>query len=74
MIEEHSGNTQVVVDISPNAKDVYLFANLDNNPETEVNAVYGDLNNSGVVQADSEGKSVLVFYKGTAYVVPTGNM
>lgn len=71
-LKEHGGNTQVVVDVSPNAKVVYWSANPGNNPETEVNAAYGDLKNSGVVQADSEGKAVLVFDKGTAYVVPTG--
>ena len=71
-VKEHDGNTQVLVEVSPNAKVVYWAANPGTDPEIKVNAAYGDLKNSGVAQADENGRAVLKFDKGTAYVVPTG--
>lgn len=76
-LKPNSGNTEISVNVSPNAKVVYWSAKPGTEKSEQKNTpwvedAYADYSNSGVTQANVDGVAKLSFDKGTDYVVPGG--
>jgi hypothetical protein len=72
-LKVNSGNTEVEVRVSPEAKVVYWSAKPSTSEsKPEVKSAYDDYSNSGVTQANIDGVAKLAFNKGTEYTVPGG--
>lgn len=79
-LKVNSGDTEVEVRVSPEAKVVYWSAKPSDKAERgeprfpAVEDAYDDYSNSGVTQANIDGIAKLAFNKGTDYEVPSGKV
>jgi len=81
-LKKNLGDTTVDVKVQPGAKVAYWAAKPLTSITTEVavnevavpsvKAAYDNFENSGVVVANDQGNAILVFNKGTSYIVPGG--
>jgi hypothetical protein len=71
-LKKIEGNTQVVINVSPNTKVAYWSAKPTEKQLPKVSEAYDDYSNSGVIMSDENGKAILVFNKGSGYFVPGG--
>ena len=81
-LKKNLGDTIVDVKVQPGAKVAYWAAKPLTSITTEVavnevavpsvKAAYDNFENSGVVVANDQGNAILVFNKGTSYIVPGG--
>ena len=81
-LKKNLGDTTVDVKVQPGAKVAYWAAKPITDVDVAVNgaakavpsvkAAYDNFENSGVVVANDQGNAILVFNKGTSYIVPGG--
>ena len=81
-LKKNLGDTTVDVKVQPGAKVAYWAAKPITDVDVAVNgaakavpsvkAAYDKFENSGVVVANDQGNAILVFNKGTSYIVPGG--
>ena len=81
-LKKNLGDTTVDVKVQPGAKVAYWAAKpltsitmevaVNEVAVPSVKAAYDNFENSGVVVANDQGNAILVFNKGTSYIVPGG--
>ncbi len=75
-LKVNSGDTEVEVRVSPEAKVVYWSSkpSREQSSPPDVETAYDDYSNSGVTQSNIDGIAKLAFNKGTDYEVPGGKV